>query len=208
MSDDWRVEVELDDDEHGYTLSERLRSRELDDEARERLGPGAVVTRNGSRLFIYSDDESRVREAERVVRELLAEDDLTAELAVTRWHRIEEAWKDASIPLPRTEEERRAEYRRHEAAELRELQEEGEYDWEVRAELPGRRETVELGDRLRAEGLAVTRRWKYLLIGALTEERAVELARRVREEAPEGAVVLVEPKAAVPDPLFVFLGSR
>ena len=38
MADEWRVEVELDEERHGFSLGERLRSHSLDDEARERLG--------------------------------------------------------------------------------------------------------------------------------------------------------------------------
>ena len=51
MDDGFRVEVELDDDEHGYSIRERLRALDLDDRARERLGRGVLVTRDGPRLF-------------------------------------------------------------------------------------------------------------------------------------------------------------
>ena len=36
--DEWRVEVALDEDQHGTSLGERLRSLDLDDQARRRLG--------------------------------------------------------------------------------------------------------------------------------------------------------------------------
>jgi hypothetical protein len=110
VADDFRVEVDLDDDEYGYSLWERLRALHLDDEARRRLGESVVVTRDGSQLFLYADDERRVREAEGVVRALVDEDALSAEIAVTRWHPVEEEWEDVSVPLPRTDEEDRAEY--------------------------------------------------------------------------------------------------
>jgi hypothetical protein len=47
VNDEFRVEVELDDDEHGYSTGERLRALDLDDEARERLGSMVMVTRDG-----------------------------------------------------------------------------------------------------------------------------------------------------------------
>ena len=50
--EDWRIEVELDDEEQGYSLMERLRAGDLDDEARARLGERVVVSRDGSRLFL------------------------------------------------------------------------------------------------------------------------------------------------------------
>ena len=101
-NDEWRVEIDLDDEEHGLGLGERLRAHDLDDEARKRLGGRVVVTRDGPRVFLYAGQEQEAREAERVARELVAAENLTADIAVTRWHPVEEAWKDASIPLPET----------------------------------------------------------------------------------------------------------
>lgn len=100
--EEFRVEVELSDDEHHLTLSERLRAVDLDDEARERLGSRVIVTRDGSHVFLYASTQASCEEAERVVRELLAEDELSADVRSTRWHPVEEAWKDISEPLPET----------------------------------------------------------------------------------------------------------
>jgi hypothetical protein len=192
VSDEFRVEVELDDDEHGYSFGERLRALDLDDEARERLGVNVMVTRDGSRLFLYAATEPQAREAEQVVRSLVDENELTAEIAVTRWHPVEEVWKDASIPLPATAEEEQAEYTAREAAEEEEARVEGRFDWEVVIRLPGRDAAVELADRLAAEGIPVVRRWRYAVAGAVTEEEALELSERLRQELPEGADVRVE----------------
>jgi hypothetical protein len=204
-SDEFRVEVELDDEAHGYSLGERLRSLRLDDEARERLGRDVIVTRDGSRLFLYAADERHAREAEATVRALVEAEALSADIAVTRWHPIEEAWRDASLPLPQTEEERRAEYERREETEAREAAEEGAYDWHVRAELPRREDAVELAELLERDGVPVSRRWRYVVARALTEERAAELAERVRAEGPEGTEVWVEANTAdLPRPLVLF----
>jgi hypothetical protein len=192
VDDEFRVEVQLDDEKHGYSIGERLRALDLDDDTRERLGRGVVVTRDGSRLFIYADTEPPARAAERVVRELAEADELTAEIRVTRWHPIEEAWKDASIPLPATEDEREAEYAAREAAEADEAWAEGSYDWMVAVRLPARDEAKELAARLAAEGVPVARRWRYVVAGALTEERAEELAERLRSELPDDAEVRIE----------------
>ena len=215
MSDDarsreeWRVEVDLDDPEHGLTLSERLRAHDLDELARELLADRVIVTRDGPRLFLYAGDEAAAREAESVARRLVAEERLTARVSLTRWHPVEEAWKDASVPLPETAEEREAERRRKLAAEVREAAEEGEFDWEVRVELPSHGDTAELAARLEARGLPVTRRWRYLPVGALTEEGAHELAERIAAEGPPGTEARVEARLTEPThPVFVFLESR
>lgn len=107
--EEFRVEVELSDDEHHLTLSERLRAIDLDDEARERLGSRVIVTRDGSHLFLYAATKASCEEAERVVREVLAEDELTADVRSTRWHPVEEAWKDTSEPLPESPDALKAE---------------------------------------------------------------------------------------------------
>jgi hypothetical protein len=192
VNDDFRVEVELDDDEHGYSIGERLRALDLDDEARERLGKRVMVTRDGSRLFLYAATEAQAREAASVVRNLADEDDLTADIAVMRWHPIAEAWKDASIPLPETPEEEEAEYAAYEAAEVREAEIEGDYDWNVVIRHVDRDDAAELATRLQAEGLRPERHWRYLVVGAPTEERAQELAARLRAELPQAAEVTVE----------------
>jgi hypothetical protein len=72
MAEEWRVEVDLEDQQHGLTLSERLRSLDLDDEARERLGDRVVVSRDGPRMFLYAASGEQAREAERVARDLAA----------------------------------------------------------------------------------------------------------------------------------------
>jgi hypothetical protein len=192
VKDEFRVEVELDDAEHGFSFGERLRALDLDDDARERLGESIMVTRDGSRLFLYAASEPQAREAEQVVRSLVDADELSAEISVTRWHPIAEEWKDASLPVPRTPEEEDVEYAAREAAEAREAEIEGEYDWRVVAHLPGRDEAADLADRLEREGVPVTQRWRYVVASALTEERAEELAERLRSELPDDADVRIE----------------
>ena len=183
MADEFRVEVELDDDEHGYPFRERLRALDLEDEARERLGRDIMVTRDGSRVFLYAGTEAQAREAERVMRALTEADGLTADIAVTRWHPVEEAWKDAAIPLPATPDEERAEYVAREAAEAEEAQEREEYDWHVVIRVSGRDEARALVERLEDEGMPVAQRWHYVVVGALTEERAEEIADRLRTDS-------------------------
>jgi hypothetical protein len=192
VAEDFRVEVELDDEAHGYPLRERLRALNLDDEARERLGRNVVVTRDASRLFAYTATEEQAREAERVITALVADEGLTAELAVTRWHPVAEEWRDVSLPLPQTAADEEREYEEREAAEYREAAEEGEFDWRVVAELHGRDRARDLSLKLRDEGLPASRRWRYVTIGAPTEESAGELADRLRAELGDSGEVWVE----------------
>jgi hypothetical protein len=204
-NDEWRVEVDLEDEEHGFALGERIRALDLDEEARKRLGGTVTVTRDGPHMFLYATSEEAAREAERVAREVAEAEDVSGNVRLTRWHPDAEEWLDASVPLPQSEEQREAERRRHEEAEAAEAAREGEWDYEVHVDPPGHREAVELEEKLKAEGLPVSRRWKHLRIGAPTDERAEEIATRVRSIAPQGTEVTIG-ATELQHPLFVFFG--
>lgn len=209
QDEEWRVEIDLHDEAHGFGIGERLRARSLDDEARERLGRRVAVTRDGPRVFLYTGSEAEAREAEDVARRLVAEDDLSADITVTRWHPVEEAWKDASLPLPRTEGEEQEELDRKEAAERKEAEQEGSFDWVVKVALPSRGEAGDLAKRLEGEGYRVHRRWRYVIVEVVTEERANELADRLRDELPDVAEISVDASPDdIPSPVFVLLESK
>jgi hypothetical protein len=103
-NDEWRVEVQLDDPEHGFPLSERLRALDLDEEVADRLGDRVIVTRDGPRLFVYTQSDEAAREAARIVQELAAEDELTADTRVRRWNPVDRFWQDPNEPLTREPE--------------------------------------------------------------------------------------------------------
>jgi DNA-binding Lrp family transcriptional regulator len=200
--EDWRVEIELKDPEHGSSLGERLRALDLDDDARERLGRRVIVTRDGSKLFHYTATQEEADEAARVVQELAAADRLTAEVRTTRWHPVEEAWADASVPLPRDNSERERELDKREA----EAEATGDYDWYVHVRAPDRAAADELERRLRDRDVSVERRWRFLTIGAASGDQADEIAATIRDELPEAEVEL-EPSRDLPAPLFVRIRS-
>ncbi len=204
MAEEWRLQVELDDEQHGFSLGERLRGMSLDDQARERLGDRAIVTRDGSNLFIYSESEAAAREAEGVVRSLIDEDELSAEIWLARWHPDAEEWKGADVPLPDSEAEREAERRGREAAAQARAEDTGEVPYEVSVDLEDVQRAEELEQRLADEGLRVHRRWRHVLVGAPSEERAEELAERLRGEV-EDAEVSIEAHG-VRYPTFTLLG--
>jgi hypothetical protein len=193
MADDWRLTVDFDDEGDGTQLVERLSARRFESDERDRLGGRVVVTRDGPRVFFYADSEECAREAERVATERLAEEGLEARVAFERWHPVEQAWKDAGIPLPRTEEEVEAEHDRQQEREAAESEASGVAEWEVRVSLPSHEATDELADLLEGEGFPIVKRATFLLVGAANRDEADALAERLRAEAPAGANVEVEP---------------
>ena len=208
LADEWRVEVELEAVEHGSSLGERLRALDLDDEARERLGGSIIVTRDGNSLFLYAWHEQSAREAEQVVRDLLEEEKLAGEVTLTRWHPVADEWRPASEPLPETQEEKDAEAQRHAEVEAEEHAATGDYQWQVVVELDDLRTARNFAHTVQREGLPVKRRFRYVMIGALTEEDAVDLGERLDAEAPEGSTVAIRANPDdLPLPVFVQLGS-
>lgn len=98
-ADEFRVEVNLDDEAHGHPFSERLASLDLDDEVAERLGGRVIVTRDGPRMFVYTQTREACAEAERVVKDTLVDDGLYAEVSATRWNPDTGEWQDADAPV-------------------------------------------------------------------------------------------------------------
>jgi hypothetical protein len=191
VADEWRLSATLSDDD-ARRLLERLREHEVDDAVRSRLGGAVAVSGEGNVVYAYADTAAAIHEAESLVRNVLAENGVEADMRVDRWHDLEQSWEDESVPLPQTEAEREAERDRLEETEEAESRATGRALWEVRLELPSHGETQDLADRLEQEGLHVIRRWTFLLVGAESEDDARKLADRLRAEAPDAAIQ-VEP---------------
>ena len=199
MADDFRIKVEFEDEGSLLHFGRSLREREFENELREQLGEGVVISRDGSEVFLYASTPEQARAAERAVREVLEHQDYDAEISpVERWHPVEERWEDASAPLPQSAEQVAAEHAREEADEAQESRDLGYAEWEVRVDLPTHADAVKLAGRLEGEGISpLVRRWKYLLIGTATDDEARALAERIRAEAPPDAEVKAEPSAAI-----------
>jgi hypothetical protein len=206
--DEWRVEVALDRDEHADTLSGALHDLRLDDEARKLLGGSVIVTRDGRFIFIYAWHEESAHEAERVVKHIMEDEQLVGQVRLMRWHPVAEEWKDADQELPEDEAARAQEMHEQELEGEAEAREFGEFPWEVVVELPHIRDTVPFSKQLRGEGLPVKRRFRYLLVGANTEDDAIELGKRLQDEVPDDASVGVRGNPDdMPLPAFVNFGA-
>ncbi|OBI83000.1 hypothetical protein [Mycobacterium sp. E740] len=92
--EEYKVEVELGHDEHRLSFWEKLRTLDLDDDARKRLGSRVTVTRGGDRIQLYTHSLADAQEAERTVRALVADDHVTAQYAVSRWDGERQEWVD------------------------------------------------------------------------------------------------------------------
>jgi hypothetical protein len=206
--DEWRVEVALDKEQHLDSLTDKLHELQLDNDARKRIGGSVIVTRDGRFLFIYAWHEESAQEAERIVRNLMENDKLVGQVHLMRWHPVAEEWKDAAEELPEDEATLAEEMRENEREGSEEAHRYGEFPWEVVIDLPHIRETIPLAKKLRGEGLPVKRHFRYLLVGAPSEDKAIELGKRLEGEVPEGSNVGVRGNPDdMPLPAFVNLSA-
>lgn len=71
-------------------------------------------------------------------------------------------------------------------------------EWQVRAELRTRRDTVALAQRLSADGLHFEKGWKLIVAGATSEDDANRLGETIRLHAAANAEVHVRRLARSP----------
>jgi hypothetical protein len=193
MADDWRITIDFDDEGDGTQLAEWLAAVDLEGEERSTVGDRVIVSRDGPRVYLYLDSEEPAREVLRTVSARIEHEGHAAVTALERWHPVEQVWKDGSIPLPSRPEDVEEEYDRLQDREAAESARSGAAQWEVRIELASHEDTLALAERLESEGIPVVRRHTFLLAGAANEDDARALAEQLRDDAPEGVKVEVEP---------------
>jgi hypothetical protein len=195
MHDDWRAELDLPEQGGLHRLLESVREHRVAREARDRLGERVLVTADAGHLFGYAETREQAEEAARLLTELAAGEGLQAVAGVARWHPEAERWEPPDEPLPETPAEHRAERLERDAEEDADSTTAGLPQWEVRAELPSRKEAAALAERLKLDGLPVVHRSHFIVIGAADEDAAQALAGRVRADAPEGTKIETEGSA-------------
>jgi hypothetical protein len=190
VADDWRVTVKFSDVTHARKAARAIREHHLDAEVRRRQGTSVVVSADGPAVFLYADSEDTAREADRIVREVLIQHQLTDDgFALDRWHPDEQEWQDASIPMPDRDEGQAAGYQDLVDDQAQQSAAAVQARWEVRVELPSRHQAIEITRRLQAEGHPVFRRGKYLIVGAASEDEASALSQSIRQQAQVNASV-------------------
>lgn len=195
MSDDWRVRADLAETGNVHHLLKGLHEREVEHDLAERLRHRLPVTHSDTSVFVYAGDETAASQAAEVVRQVLADHDLTAQLAIDRWHEEGELWEPADVPLPATAEEHAAEHAELEEREARESAAAGP-QWEVRIDVASSADAEAVAEHLEAQGLKPLRRWKHVFVSVATDDEAQALADRLKAELPEATAVIPEGTAA------------
>jgi hypothetical protein len=128
-----------------------------------------IVTRDGPRLYVYTKSAAAAREAERVLRELVEADRLSADIRVTVWDEERDAWLDGEGG---------------EVVEDARAGEEGP-EYFVLVESDDQEALDQLAGRL--DGPVEVRRG-MLLVGSSDDEEVEVLAERLRAEMPDARV--------------------
>jgi hypothetical protein len=193
--DDWRIRIEVAEDEHATGLLDRLagelgsEARELAEELMERR---LAVSRAGETVFVYADSRTEAEQAYKVVEAELRENGIEARTScIEHWLDDEDRWDDEP-PTGTWEEE-----------ELRR----GYAPWEVRVECTSRQEARKLADQLEQEGYKPERRFQYLIVGTASREDADSLAARLHGDVEPGGELVYEASPANPFAIFGGLGT-
>jgi hypothetical protein len=192
--DDWRIRIELQE-EHAGGFLQRLggglgsRARDL---AKELEADKLAVSRDDETLFVYAATRAQARDAQQIVEAELEEAQIEPlRVVLEHWLADEERWDDEP-PQESWEEE---------------VLDEGYSPWEVRVECESHEAAEALADSLEQEGLGVARRWKYVVVGAASEEEAQALATRLHGEVEAGGEVVYEAMPHNPFSIFGGLGG-
>ena len=172
------------------------RSRVEDDPAwttamralRSRIGSDIKVSQTPWCIFLYPASAHAAVQAERAVRNVLAEHDVTAVVKCDRWNPISKSWTSHKDLMN---------------AERRKSAATGRAAWLVRVGPSSHREMKALARRMEAEGFSVARRWRYLFVGANCEDDTHALANRIRGYGSVGIRIRVQRVYDRPPPVLV-----
>jgi hypothetical protein len=193
-TDDWRIRVELPDEEGARGVLERLGLARGDAEtlAAELRQQRLAVSLDGETVFVYTASGMQAEQASRIVEREVADAGLTPIRFVTeRWLADEERWDDEPAE-PDVEED---------------LIERGFAPWEVRVECRTLGEARDLETELEAEGYGVSRTFRFVVAGTQTRDEAADLARRIHGEVEPGGELVYEVQPSNPFAVFGGLGT-
>lgn len=192
MADDWRIRIDVAEEEHARWLLERL-GGELGAEAQELAkdleAHRLAVSRDGETVFVYAATRAAAEKAHAVVEAELRSESVEARMSrVEHWLGDEERWDDE--PPDETWEE--------------EELDRGYAPWEVRVDCGSHEKARDLAERLEGEGYRPARRFTYVIVGTASKEDAEALAQRLHGEVETGGEVVWE---SMPQNRFAIFGG-
>lgn len=99
MSDDWRVELDVEDHDVFHRALDRMRERGVARDARAQLADDVVISVSAERIFAYVPTRERARETANVLLRLAEEHHLDVRTTIASWDAGGERWIPAE-PSP------------------------------------------------------------------------------------------------------------
>jgi len=192
--DDWRIRIELPDEEGARGFLERLHlaRRDAEELAAELREHRLAVSQDEDTVFVYAASGMPAEQASRIAGEELRDSEWEPKrYVIEHWLDDEDRWDD-DPPTPDTEAE---------------MLSRGYAPWEVRVECESLSAADDLAEQLRSEGYGVSHTFNYVIAGTRTREEAVELAQRVHGEVEPGGELVYEVQPENPFAVFGGLGT-
>jgi hypothetical protein len=192
VNDDWRIRIDLEEGRAETTL-ERL-GLDLSFEARKLAedleGRRLVVSRDDETLFVYAGSRAEAEQARDIIDAELRETGAEGRVgSIEHWLAEEDRWDDEAPQEFKAEQE---------------VLKEGLSPWEVRLEADTPEAAETLAGQLATDGYSVVRRYRYVLVGADSEEAARELAKKLHGEVEASGELVYE---TLPQNPFVIFGG-
>ena len=192
MNDDWRIRIDLEEGRAESTLG-RL-GLDLSFEARKLAedleGRRLVVSRDDETLFVYAGSRAEAEQARDIIDAELRETGAEGRVgSIEHWLAEEDRWDDEAPEEFKPEQE---------------VLKEGLSPWEVRLEADTPEAAETLAAKLATDGYSVVRRYRYVLVGADSEEAARELAKKLHGEVEASGELVYE---TLPQNPFVIFGG-
>jgi hypothetical protein len=86
VNDDWRLQIDPREDEHSGPLVDRLDASELEHDLSEAFSDRVVLTRDGSRVFLYAGTREQVQAARELIDSLSEKHEWALDTELRHWH--------------------------------------------------------------------------------------------------------------------------
>ena len=123
MDDDWRLQINLEDEGVVGEISDHLRSSELEHDLAVDLDKRVILSHEGETIYLYAGDRDQLDRARPAIEKFLDAKGWKAEFDLRHWHKEADEWESPDAPEPTTAAEREAEHERRIETEDEETEE-------------------------------------------------------------------------------------
>src|ERR1700742_2090464 len=135
MDDDWRLQINLEDEGAVGEIADHLRSSELEHNLATELDKRVILSHEGETIFLYAGDRDQLERAPRAIENFLDSKGWKPDLDLRHLHKEADEWESPDAPEPTTAAEHEAEHERRIEIDDEEAEEHGgRARYEVRPE--------------------------------------------------------------------------